>query len=131
MKNLIVCNQFSSLRGISVSHLGIKMQKQVWHMELALKIYCKYKNDAMMITNEKLSCDRILENLPCWHKTCFRTKQSNFSEFFFQYQFLWHILIKQLLSFLSVKFETYHSFLLEDMVVFIPPGRCAQRHMCT
>jgi len=27
-------------------------------------------------------CDWILENLPCWHKTCFRTKQSNFSEIF-------------------------------------------------
>ena len=46
---------------------------------------------------------------------------------FFQYQFLLHILIKQLLSFLSVKFETYHSFLLGGMVVFIPPGRCAQK----
>ena len=46
---------------------------------------------------------------------------------FFQCQFLLHILIKQLLSFLSVKFEIYHSFLLGDMVVFIPPGRCAQK----
>ena len=27
-------------------------------------------------------CDRILENLPCWHKTRFRAKQLNFSDSF-------------------------------------------------
>ena len=45
----------------------------------------------------------------------------------FQCQFLLHILIKQILSFVAVKFETYNSFLLGDMVVFIPLGRCAQK----
>ena len=32
-----------------------------------------------------------------------------------------------MLSFVAVKFETYNSFLLEDTVVFIPLGRCAQK----
>ena len=45
----------------------------------------------------------------------------------FQCQFLLHILIKQILSFVALKFETYNSFLLGDMVVFIPQGRCAQK----
>ena len=72
------------------------------------------------------NCDQILENLPCWHKTNFRLKQLKFSDIF-QYQFLFHIFIKQLLSFLAVNFETYSSFLLGDTAVFIPPGRCAQK----
>jgi len=38
-----------------------------------------------------------------------------------------HILIKQLLSFVAVKFETYNSILLGDTVVFIPLSRCAQK----
>ena len=46
---------------------------------------------------------------------------------FFQYQILLHILIKQPLSFLALKFETYNSFLLGEMVAFIPPSRCAQK----
>ena len=29
-----------------------------------------------------LICDRILENLPCWHKTNFRTKQLKISDIF-------------------------------------------------
>ena len=45
----------------------------------------------------------------------------------FQCQFLLHILIKQILSFVAVKFESYNSFLLGDTVVFIPLGRCAQK----
>ena len=36
-------------------------------------------------------------------------------------------LIKQLISFLAVKFEPCNSFLLGDTVVFIPPGGCAQK----
>ena len=44
-----------------------------------------------------------------------------------QCQFLLHILKKQTLSFFAVKFETYNSFLLGDMVVFVPLGRCAQK----
>ena len=35
-------------------------------------------------------CDRILENLPCWHKTSFRTKQSIFSESFSMPIFIAH-----------------------------------------
>ena len=45
----------------------------------------------------------------------------------FQCQFLLHNLMKQILSFAAVKFETKNSFLLGDMVVFIPLGRCAQK----
>jgi len=36
-------------------------------------------------------------------------------------------LIKQILSFVAVKFETCNSFLLGDTVVFIPLGRCTQK----
>jgi len=51
-------------------------------------------------------------------------KQLKFWDIFFN--IILHILIKQLLSFL-VKFETYNSFLQRDTVVFMPPGRCAQK----
>ena len=45
----------------------------------------------------------------------------------FQYQFLLHIVIKQLLNFLAVKFETCNSFLLGNTVVCIPFCRCAKK----
>ena len=67
-----------------------------------------------------------------WKTYLFGTKQASGQRIrtfpiVFQYQFLLHILIKQLLSFVAVKFETYNSILLGDTVVFIPLGRCAQK----
>ena len=53
--------------------------------------------------------------------------QDKVIKLFRKFQFLLHILIKQILSFVAVKFETYNSFLLKDTVVFIPLGRCAQK----
>ena len=67
-----------------------------------------------------------------WKTYLFGTKQASGQriqtfQIVFRYQFLLYILIKQLLSFAAVKFETYNSFLLGDTVVFIPLGRCAQK----
>ena len=76
------------------------------------KAYCQpWKN---------IPCDRILENLPFWHKQTFlENSNENFNKFL-KINFL-HIWIKQLLNLLAVKFHTHSFFFLGDMDDYIRP----------